>query len=156
MDVALLFREYVRLDRMRESGLTPDELYRWSLLKRKLNQHFSPGLPRAQADRRESVRIPVRMRVAFRSEGELAQSLMTNLSRRGVFVETEHPLEIGERLELRIQVEHPDRELIVPAEVVSHGIGPKLSMRRGMGLRIHELDPETDAKFADLYERLVK
>ena len=98
----------------------------------------------------------LRVRIRFENEGELAESLMTNLSRRGVFIETEHPLEIGAKLELRIQVGRPDRELIVPAEVVSHGIGPRLSFQRGMGLRIHELDPETDAQLADLYERLVK
>jgi uncharacterized protein (TIGR02266 family) len=156
MDVALLFREYVRLDRMRAEGLTPEELHRWALLKRKLSQHFSPGLPDHQADQRDSVRVPVRMRVRFENEGELAESLMTNLSRRGVFIETEHPLEIGERLELRIHVGRPDRELSVPAEVVSRGIGPNLDCRQGMGLRFYELDPETDAQLADLYERLVK
>lgn len=156
MDVALLFREYVRLDRLRETGLTPAELYRWQLLKRKLSQHFSPGLGDSQADRRDSLRVPVRMRVSFRSEGELAESLMTNLSRRGVFIETEHPLAIGEHIELRIHVEHPDRELVVPAEVVSHVVGPRLSLRRGMGLRLHDVDPETDARLADLYERVVK
>jgi Tfp pilus assembly protein PilZ len=156
MDVALIFREYVRLDRMREEGLTPSELYRWTLLKRKLNKHFSPGLPDSRADQRESVRVPARIRASFASEGALAQSLMTNLSRRGVFVETPHPLEIGERLELRIQVESPDRVLIVPAEVVSHGIGPHLGVKSGMGMRIGDLDPETDAQLTDLYERLVK
>jgi uncharacterized protein (TIGR02266 family) len=156
MDVALLFREYVRLDRLRGQGLTPDELHRWSLLKRRLNQHFSPGLADSHADRRDSVRVPVRMRVTFESDGELADSLMTNLSRRGVFIHTEHPLEIGERIDLRIRVEQPDRDLIVPAEVVSQCVGPRLSVRRGMGLRLLELDPETEAQFADLYERLVK
>jgi uncharacterized protein (TIGR02266 family) len=156
MDVALLFREYVRLDRMREIGLTPAELHRWRLLKRKLNQHFSPGLPESRADQRESVRVPARISVAFRSEDEFARSLMTNLSRRGLFVETEHPLELGTRLELRLRVEHPDRDLLLPVEVVSHDIGPDLGVRRGMGFRILELDPETDARLTDLYERLVK
>jgi len=156
MDVALLFREYVRLDRMRESGLTPTELHRWSVLKRKLNQHFSPGLSDSRADERESVRVPARIRAAFSSDGALAQSLMTNLSRRGVFIETEHPLEIGAHLELRIDVENPARELIVPAEVVSHGIGSKLGLRHGMGLRLGDLSPEVESQFTDLYERLIK
>jgi Tfp pilus assembly protein PilZ len=156
MDVGLLFREYVRLDRMRESGLTPAELHRWGLLKRKLNQHFSPGLSDNRADQRESVRVPSRIRVAFSSDGALAQSLMTNLSRRGVFVETDHPLEIGAQLELRIHVQSPARELIVPAQVVSHGIGPDLGVLRGMGLRLGELSAEVEAQFTDLYERLVK
>jgi uncharacterized protein (TIGR02266 family) len=156
MDVATLFREYVRLDRMRKTGLTPTEQHRWSQLKRTLNQHFSPGLPPSRADQRESVRVPARIKVWFASDGALAQSLMTNLSRRGVFVETEHPLEIGSELELRIHVESSQRELVVPAVVVSHGIGPKLGVKRGMGLRLGELDPATDAQFSELYERVVK
>lgn len=156
MDVGLLFREYVRLDRLRASGLSADELHRWRLLKRRLNQHFSPGLPDERADQRESVRIPARLRVSFSSDGALAQSLMTNLSRRGVFVETEHPLEIGTHLELCIHVERPARDLIVPAQVVSHGIGPDLGVRHGMGLRLGDLDPEAERQFADLYERLAK
>lgn len=156
MDVAMLFREYARLDRMRKTGLTPTEQHRWSQLKRLLNQHFSPGLPPSRADQRESVRVPARIKVWFASDGALAQSLMTNLSRRGVFVETDHPLEIGSELELRIHVESSQRELVVPAVVVSHGIGPKLGVKRGMGLRLGDLDPATDAQFTELYERVVK
>lgn len=156
MDVAALFREYVRLDRLRSEGLTPTELHRWTLLKRKLSQHFSPGLPDDRADQRESVRIPARLSVSFTSEGALARSLMTNLSRRGVFVETRHLLPIGTILDLRVHVERPSRELVVPAQVVSHDLGPRLHMAHGMGLRFLDLEPEAEKQLDELYERLVR
>ncbi len=38
------------------------------------------------ADRRGSVRVPVKLRVGFATYGELRESLMTNLSRGGLFV----------------------------------------------------------------------
>lgn len=125
-DVAGRFREHVRLDRLqRSAGLSPRDLQRWKLLKRKLNQHFSPGLTTEHADLRESVRVPTRIAVSFSSEGELARSLMTNLSRMGVFLGTPHLQEIGTRFELRIHVDDPPRDLAVPVEVVSHNVGPR-------------------------------
>lgn len=65
--------------------------------------------------------MPTRLHVSFPNEGDLAKSLLTNFSRKGVFVETRHPVEIGARLELSIHLTTPRRELRVPAEVVSHG-----------------------------------
>ena len=152
------FREYVRLDRLRAgAGLSPAELKRWTMLKRQLSQHFSPGLPDECADRRESVRIPTRLAVSFSTEGELARSLMTNLSRRGVFVRTEHLLEIGTRFELRVHVDNPPQDIAIAAEVVSHNVGPACdSHESGMGLRLLEGDAEVEKQLDELYERLVR
>jgi len=156
-DVASQFREYVRLDRLqREAGLSPQELLRWRLLKRRLSQFFSPDLAPGQADRRESVRVPTRIAVSFHSDGELARSLMTNLSRKGVFIRTPQLLDIGERFELRIHVEDPPHEIVVPVEVVSQNVGPRFPLpEAGMGLRFLDTDPQTQKLLDDLYERLV-
>lgn len=155
-DVASRFREYVRLDRLRrDDGLTPTELARWKALKRILAQHFAPGLSDELADRRESVRVPARLRVAFATDGALAECLLTNFSRKGVFVETPHPAEIGTRFELRVLVSKPAHELTLPVEVVSHGLGPRLDERAGMGLRILEVGPDVEKQLDDLYARLV-
>jgi len=157
-DIASQFREYVRLDRLqRDSGLSPQELQRWRLLKRRLAQHFSPDLSLEHMDRRESVRVPTRIAVSFPSDGELARSLMTNLSRKGVFVRTPQPLEIGERFELRIHVEDPPHEIVAPVEVVSQNVGPRLaSPEPGMGLRFLEAGPEVEKAINELYERVVR
>jgi uncharacterized protein (TIGR02266 family) len=157
-DLVSRFREYVRLDRLRAgAGLSPAELKRWMALKRQLSQHFSPGLPDECADQRDSVRIPTRLAVSFSTEGELARSLMTNLSRRGVFVKTDQLLEIGTRFELRIQVDDPPQDIAVQAEVVSHNVGPSYdSHASGMGLRLLEADDEVEKQLDELYERLVR
>ncbi|MGH0033171.1 MAG: PilZ domain-containing protein [Myxococcota bacterium] len=156
MDVARMFREYANLDRMRrQGGLSPRDLARWQALKRKLGQHFSPGLSDHRADARESVRVPTRLRVSFATDGALAESLITNFSRKGVFVETDCPVEIGAQIELRIDVAKPARSITVRAEVVTHGLGPRLDARNGMGLRLLEGDPDVEKQLDDLYERLV-
>jgi uncharacterized protein (TIGR02266 family) len=157
-DLVSQFREYVRLDRLRTgAGLSPAELKHWMMLKRQLSQHFSPGLPDECADQRESVRVPTRLAVSFPTEGELARSLMTNLSRRGVFVRTDHLLEIGTRFELRVHVDDPPQDIAIQVEVVSHNLGPSYDSREsGMGLRLLEAVDEVEKQLDELYERIVR
>ena len=141
---------------MRESD-SPRELERWTTLKRLLEKRFSPGLRGESTDRRASTRVPTQLAVRFGSVGELEQSLMTNLSRGGVFVATEHVPEIGTRFDLRLAIGKKGRELVVPVEVVSQNIGPRFERgRKGMGLRFLELDPETRREIDDLYEKALK
>ncbi|MGH7336521.1 MAG: PilZ domain-containing protein, partial [Myxococcota bacterium] len=125
VDIGARFREYVRLDKLRrEGGLTPAELHRLRVLEGFLQDHFSPGKPAGVTDQRRSVRVPTRVQVSFATEGELVGSLMTNISRHGVFVQTDHPLDIKEQFLLHIHVDRPKRDISVPVEVVSLGIGP--------------------------------
>jgi uncharacterized protein (TIGR02266 family) len=156
-DVASQFREYVRLDRLRRhDGLSPAELERWKLLKRKLARHFSPGISDARADQRESVRVPSRLTVSFGSENELVRSLMTNLSRKGLFVCTEDVLEMGTRLDLCIHVDRPDREITVRVEVVSRYVGPNYAQETGMGMRFLDMPPDVEKQIEELYEQLAR
>jgi Tfp pilus assembly protein PilZ len=88
---------------------------------------------------------------------ELRRSLLTNLSRGGVFITTDRPAEIGTRLELRLQIEDTGEEIDVPAEVVSRNLGPACeSGQSGMRLRFLEMKPEEAQKVAALYERKLK
>lgn len=157
-DVASRFREYIQLERRRDgSGLSPEEYDQWVLLKRYLSRRFSPGVSDERADERRSVRIPTRLTVTFRDERELRSSLMTNLSRGGVFIATERPAEIGTTLELRIDLAASGDHIDVPAEVVSLNVGPGLGpSRRGMGLRFRPAGEEMQRKLDELYERQLK
>ena len=84
MDVATRLREFSRLEKKRaERGLTPAELRRWVALKGMLNRSFSPGIGKARANERASVRVPTRLGASFETVGEICRSLMTNLSRGG-------------------------------------------------------------------------
>jgi uncharacterized protein (TIGR02266 family) len=157
VDVATRFREYVRLDRQRrEGGLSLQEMDRFRALKRFLSIHFAPDRPEV-ADTRDSVRVPTRIKVSFAADHELARCMMTNVSRGGVFVQTDHPLELGTTFTLAIHVESPRRDIAVPVEVVSVNVGPAFTQdKRGMGLRFLELTPETDKKLHELYESTMK
>jgi uncharacterized protein (TIGR02266 family) len=157
VDIATRFREYVRLDRQRrEGGLTPAELHRFEALKRFLSIHFAPDRPEKVADTRQSVRVPTRIKVSFTADSELARCLMTNLSRGGVFVQTDHPLELGSCFTLNIHVDSPRRDISVPVEVVSVGIGPAFGRnKQGMGLRFLEISPEIEKQIRELYESSV-
>ncbi len=157
-DIGSRFREFAQLDKKRaRDGLSPEELRRWTTLKRLLERKFSPGLRGENADRRVSVRVPMRLAVQFGNLGELQQSLMTNLSRGGVFITTDHLMEMGTRLELRLAIGKRGKELVIPAEVVSHNVGPRFEKgQRGMGLRFLDLEPEVRAEIDELYEKALK
>ena len=100
------------------------------------------------------MRIPVRLAVGFRDRGQLSGSLMTDLSRGGVFVETDRPAEIGTRVELRLSIAASGEELAIPAEVVSQNTGPDLSSPRpGMGLRFLAMSDAARREIDALYER---
>lgn len=154
-DVQALFRDYIRLDRKRrDDALTPAEMERWRELKRRLNATFSPPSRPEHEERRESVRVPVRLRVRFRSAGELRSCLLTNLSRGGVFVNTLEPLPIGSQVLLRIELADTRTEIEAPGEVVSHNVGPQFEVpRQGMGVRFGELAPEAREALQRYYER---
>lgn len=152
-DAVTQFREYVRLDRLQTSeGLSPFELERWMHLKRILSQRFSSGLSDVHADKRRSIRVPIRMRVGFSTVAEMRGNVMTNLSRGGIFIATDHLVEIGTQLQLRMQIEATGESLEVPTEVASHNVGPNFAAEpRGMGLRFLEMDAETARKLEFLY-----
>ena len=154
-DVSARFREYIQLERRRDAeGLTPAEFERWALLKHYLSRRFSPELSEGRAGERRSVRVPTKLAVSFVDKRQLRSSLMTNLSRGGVFIATERPAEMGTVLELRIDVSESGERLDVLAEVVSLNLGPDFSkLQRGMGLRFRSTSDETQKKLDQLYER---
>ena len=158
MDIATRFREYARLDRLRrESGLTLADEARFHALRRFLSIHFAPDQPEAASELRDSVRVPARINVSFSTDNELVRCLMTNVSRGGVFVQTDHPLALKTTFTLHIHVDDPKREIAVPVEVVSVGVGPNFARnKQGMGLRFLDLRPEVEKQLRELYESSVR
>jgi uncharacterized protein (TIGR02266 family) len=148
----------MHLDRKRsDGGLLPSELRRWIELKRALDQQLSSGSGYAGAERRTSVRVPARTQVSFGSSDELGASLMTNLSRGGLFVVTDKPAEMGTRLELCIHLEDSEEDLVVSTLVASVGPRPDADvLQYGMGLRFDELKPEVEKRISELYERKLR
>jgi type IV pilus assembly protein PilZ len=156
-DLQAAFREYMRLERQRSnSELSVSELQRWTELKRMLNREMHPDQEDDCADRRESIRAPVNLKLSFESYGEVGKAYMTNFSRGGLFVSTSTPLEIGTHVELRIQVKNSKTELKLPGEVVSINVGGSWSHGPGMGVRFGELAPEQQKGVDELYEHCME
>ena len=156
-DVAASFRVFVFLDRKQaREGLTASELARWAALKRELTRELSGEGELEREGQRASLRVPAKLRVSFASLGELGQSLITNLSRGGVFVATDLVLEIGTRVVLRLHVDEPGKDLEVQAEVVSRNLGPKGDPKRGLGLRFVDSDGALRRELDALYERALE
>jgi uncharacterized protein (TIGR02266 family) len=154
-DLSNLFLEYARLDRQRtRGGLSVAELERWSELKRVLNRQFSPGIKSQHVDRRDSVRVPTRLACTFNSLDSFQDALITNLSRGGVFIQTQTPLPVGTPIQLRLQIADTGSELEVAGVVVSNNVGPALgTAAKGMGVRFSEEVPEMLKQIDELYER---
>lgn len=149
-----LFREYVHLDRKRRGdGVSPAEFERWKQLKAKLASTFGKGP--VNEDRRDSLRVPTRMKVSFGSQEGLKQALMTNLSRGGLFLNTAFPQPAGTRFELRLELRGSGETLELPVQVVSTNVGPGFDTgAMGMGLRILSVSPEVRKRLDDLYDEL--
>jgi len=155
-DFQLYFREFMHLDRKRiGEGLTPLEYQRWRALSFELGTRFSKGPPKSGSERRESVRVPTRLKVSFESPDAVSQALMTNLSRGGLFVNTAFPAEPGTRLELKLLIESTGETLQVPVEVVSNNVGEGfMTGQLGMGVRFLPMPHDLRKQLDDFYEVL--
>ncbi len=155
MDIGRVFREYARLEKKRASGeLTTEELVRWTACNSVLANRLTPGVSEELAGQRKSLRVATRLSISFASVGEIRQCLMTDLSRGGLFIRTDRPVDLGTRLELNIRIDDNDTLVKVRAEVVTHNIGPNSrTNERGMGLRFLDMDEDTEKQIGQFYER---
>jgi uncharacterized protein (TIGR02266 family) len=150
-DMPGLLRAYLALDKRRkDGGLSRADMARWSQLKTSLNRHFQPDVKEQHAQSRESVRVPLALKVNFESRGEVRKCMMKNLSAGGIFVATESPLPIGTPFNVRIQIEKTGEEIELPGEVVTVGVSANLAdEEHGMGIRFVNL---TDTQRQQLIE----
>jgi len=153
-----MLREFAQLEKKRGAdGLSLRELERWTALDNALRNEFKKGDGAGAPDeRRASRRVATLLSVRFQSLGEARHSLMTNVSKGGVFIYTEHPAEIGTRVDLTIRIDENDSQFVVPAEVVTQNMAPDMSSTsQGMGLRFLDLDEKTRKMVNALYGRAV-
>ena len=156
-DSLATFREYMRLERRRAAGLSPEEFKRWETLRRSLDRVVGPLDSRSSSEKRATPRVPTSLKVSFENLREMGEVLMSNLSRGGVFVAIDPPPPIGTELKLRIQIVDPPRELVLGGEVASLHVGPRFEVNnRGIGIRFVNLSREDQALVDELYEEQVE
>ena len=153
-NVAALFLHYARLDHKRtNSGLSVREQRTLEGLRARLNQLFSPGVPKDVVDRRASIRIPTRLPCTCRSADGIREATILNLSRMGVLLQIEAPFTVGERLWVGIRTDPKGTELEIPGVVVAT---PKRRAddagELGFGIRfVHDL-PALMGAIDELYQ----
>jgi hypothetical protein len=85
---------------------------------------------------RREARLPVRFEVWCRSgtDSEAVEGMSVNVSLKGMLLETEHPSEIGSRLDLRFCLPGDEQELRTVAQVVREE--PRTPVRLGVSFLI--------------------
>jgi uncharacterized protein (TIGR02266 family) len=139
-----LLREYGALERKRvREGVTPLEYQRWRELEQRLADQIFRDSGAPPKDRRRHLRVPTRMLVAYRTVGELQHAIISNVSKGGLFIETQYPAVIGTSFVLILKVEQTGDSVEVACEVVStnHGGAPG-GQQLGMGVKFIGLGAE--------------
>ncbi len=107
------------------------------------------------AERRESPRVPVDIRVDYKSEDTFLFASITNISEMGIFIETRTPLPKGTQLNLEFELPKGGR-FKERGEVMwvnpYRPTGPNLNP--GMGIRFLDLSREARSKIVDLVRKI--
>ena len=107
-------------------------------------------------DRRGVDRIPKKFKIIYNSGNMLVHTYLSNIGVGGVFVPTDHPMDSGTRLHVKICHPNEEKDLEVNCEVVwirkKEMITPSGKFPSGMGVKFLSLSPEDKKKI----ERLIK
>jgi uncharacterized protein (TIGR02266 family) len=90
-------------------------------------------------DGRRQPRLPINLRVQYRTAGAFLVSYSVNLSKGGIFLETREPLSVGETVSLDFEVPGAG-QLQVDGVVAWIRQGSTDGMPDGMGIQFQELD----------------
>ena len=103
------------------------------------------------SENRKAPRLPADVKVDYRTAGSFITDYTRNISRGGIFIRTSLPLEVGEKVRLRLTL--PDGD----APFALDGIVKWVSTLRdrdkhppGMGIEFTEFTDEVKAKLDDL------
>ncbi len=116
-------------------------------LERYIAESIKKGPEQKVLDRRAHKRISARLKVRFPSMDVLRKDYSRDISKGGIFIQTNKPREIGDRFALTLVHPESGQELELVGEVVRISkLDPKLpGSLSGMGIRFAELDDEKRA-----------
>ena len=92
---------------------------------------------------RKSCSIPV----TFATYDRVFADTIKNISQRGVFIETQHPLFVGEELTLTFSLAGFDKSLKIKGEIVQVN-------RNGVGVEFKNMSPYIEEMLATLIDRM--
>src|SRR5688572_25461880 len=99
-------------------------------------------------DRRDP-RLPISLRVQYRTQGAFLVAYSVNLSKGGIFLETQRPLEIGARVSLAFQVPGLGA-LEVEGIVAWVRVGSADGLPDGMGVQFEALDEKHGGRIDEM------
>ncbi len=102
-------------------------------------------------------RVPVQVDVEFSQAGKAGHGTCRNLSRSGMFIATNHPVQPRTEILLRFKLQdHPSHTLSIPAQVAWMG-GEEIgsSAITGMGAEFLAVDPLKAALIGSVVDRLL-
>jgi type IV pilus assembly protein PilZ len=101
-------------------------------------------------DKRIAKRIPIKLKVDWKAEGNFLYENATNISEHGIFIETGEPMPPGTMIDLQFALpESPQKKIEVLGEVAwTNPMRPEkhANYNPGMGIRfvdLKEIDKET-------------
>lgn len=69
------------------------------------------------SENRQDERLSAELKVDYRSEGSFVTDYSANVSRKGVFIQTSHPLAVGAKVRLRMQLPEGDAPFALDGRV---------------------------------------
>ena len=115
---------------------------------------FRPGfLEHALSDEnRKDERLSAEIKVDYRAGGSFVTDYSANVSRTGVFIRTSHPLPVGEKVRLRMQLKAGDAPFALDGVVKWVSTMRNKQHAAGMGVEFVDLPDEVRTQI----ERLVR
>ncbi|MFH1728208.1 MAG: TIGR02266 family protein [Pseudomonadota bacterium] len=114
------------------------------------------------SDKRETTRVPVKLRVDYKCKDNFLFEFSSNLSQNGIFVTTNKPLDPGTRLDVQFKLEadmsdaHTVNALgeVIWVNIPKDKKGKALDGQVGMGIRFLNLDELSKDKIKALVKRI--
>ncbi len=109
------------------------------------------------SEKRGAQRVPVKLKVDWKSEGNFLFEHATNISEQGIFIETENPMQPGTAIDLQFQLPEASKKIEVRGEVTwVNPIRPPGSenYNPGMGIRFTNLNEGDKDTILSLVKRI--
>lgn len=151
--------EFAALNRRRLFGLpslSVPELERWQCLRESLDRCLGQTEQGDDAiaglDRRDHVRLASHFHVDL---GREQGGVVVNVSQGGLFIEMEHPLELGSQVEMELSPPDRSATLVLTGNVIRSSIGSELSGPAGMAIVFSKVDSGMRQRIAVLVASLL-